>query len=695
MSTPPSIPRRPPGRGLDYDELRADALRLIREAAGEVWTDFNEHDPGVTTLELLCYALTELSYRAAFPIADILAGADGRIDKGRQALYGPRRILPCGPVTINDYRKLLVDRVPGLGNVWFYPVNAPGAVNGLYDVQLYAPDADPCICEGEPADPLIAKALGIYARHRALCEDVRRITLLRPVRTIVTATAAIDDREEPEAIVAELLYRAARFLAPEIRRRPLLDLLEEGIATSQIFEGPLLRNGFIDDSELGAKADSIDCTKLVSAMASCPGVLSVNEVRVRVGRRGYDATETIEVPHGEILQLDQDMDSKISPIRLLRNGSQYRPDPDRVRQELAKRWRNHRRLYPLAPDYNQAFTAPSGRHRDLAHYASVRALYPEVYGVGPRGLPTDTPPLRQAQAKQLKGYLLIFEQLLANYLAQLAHARDFLSTHAAVDHSPFGSLASAIPDSRDLLIERDDIETPRREAARWIDQRNRFLDLLLTLYAEDTPTDFVSLDHADRAGAHGDKLIETKLALLKALDKATRVRGQGFDYLAATSARNVSGMEIKSRIQLGMKPRGAAVADADTWKLYFVEHTLLRSARNLRCAGKMLDQFEYAFTVSAVLYMPHAQRADAGFRQQAAAALRANTPAHIVVLPRFLDAERFRHFEVLYADWCAALRSRIPRDIVLSSVRLRDFLARCPPESETAYPEKPHGGMSS
>jgi hypothetical protein len=658
--------------------LRTDALRLIQEAAGDVWTDFNEHDPGVTTLELLCYGLTELSYRATLPVADILTGADGRIDTGRQALQIPRRILPGAPVTINDYRKLLIDRVPGLGNVWLLPVHARGAVNGLYDVLLYAPDANACRCEGDPPDPLIAQALGVYARHRGLCEDVRRITLLRPARTTVTATATVDGRAESEAIVAELLYRAGLYLAPEIRRKPLTELVQAGIATSQIFEGPLLRNGFIDDSQLAAKPESIDCTHLVSAMASTPGVLSVNDVRIRVGRRIYDVTDTIEVPQGEILQLDQEMTSATLPIRLLRHGTPCRPDPNRVRQELEKRWRNHRRIHPLARDYNQAFPVPHGRHRDLAQYASVRTLYPELYGVGPKGLPADAPPLRRAQAKQLKGYLLVFEQLLADYLAQLAHARDLLSADPTADrgqreHPP----AATVPDAAELMIESDEIDAPRAGNDQWTDRRNRTLDLLLALYAADVPS--TPGGHTESA-AQSETLIEMKLELLRTLTRTTRQCGHGFDYLAETSSRNASGLEISSRIQLGK---------AQTNRLHVVEHVLLRSARNLYGMSIAFGQFDYAFTVSAVLHVPEA---DAGRRREIAAVLRANTPAHIAVLPRFLDAERIQFFEALYAGWCAALRSRSPRAIVLSSVQLRDFLADCPPEPELS--DRSSGGVS-
>jgi hypothetical protein len=204
------------------------------------------------------------------------------------------------------------------------------------------------------------------------------------------------------------------------------------------------------------------------------------------------------------------------------------------------------------------------------------------------------------------------------------------------------------------------------------------LDLLLSLYAEDVPADISAACSAD---ADGKELVETKLALLRRLAEVTRIRGRGFDYLAGASARHVAGLEIKSRLQLNIGP-----ADAPMRKLYVVEHLLLRSARRLRGAGFGLDRFDYAFTVSAVIHISDAQGIDQGqdpgFRRRVAAVLRANTPAHIAVLPRFLNAEQLRDFEAVHKDWCDALRSRDPWDIARRSVQLRDFLAQCPPEQE-------------
>ena len=78
---PPSIRRRSEddraADGVGFQSLRALGIEATQLASGKVWTDYNLHDPGVTILEQLCYALTELAYRADLPVADQLCGPDG------------------------------------------------------------------------------------------------------------------------------------------------------------------------------------------------------------------------------------------------------------------------------------------------------------------------------------------------------------------------------------------------------------------------------------------------------------------------------------------------------------------------------------------------------------------------------------------------------------------------------------------
>ena len=59
--------------GMDYALLRQEGIKIIEKLAGSRWTDYNTHDPGITILEALCYAITDLSYRLSFEMEDLLA----------------------------------------------------------------------------------------------------------------------------------------------------------------------------------------------------------------------------------------------------------------------------------------------------------------------------------------------------------------------------------------------------------------------------------------------------------------------------------------------------------------------------------------------------------------------------------------------------------------------------------------------
>ncbi|MEJ1968739.1 MAG: hypothetical protein WDN03_08955 [Rhizomicrobium sp.] len=557
-TTPPANP------GLDYAVLKARGVELIQSLSGNVWTDYNEHDPGVTTLEQLCYALTELSYRASFPLENLLIDpAQGRIDTHAQALFIPRRILPCNPVTVNDYRKLLIDRVPEIGNVWLTPLkpaDAPGGVNGLYDIAVYAPGADPCACDADynPAT-IVERVRQAYCAHRDLCEDVDAAYVLDPVKTVVTASVSIDSTLAAEIILAAILFAIGEVFAPVPARRPLASLIEAGLSATEIFDGPLLRNGFIDDAELGPLPDCVTVSSVARAIARTAGVSGVRGVTVTMADNPPVAAGAVLVPPKSILALDTLPGPKGYSIRLLRNGIEVVPNSARVQSELARLKAVQGRTYPLSAQYPQFFGVPQGRVVDLIGYYSIQNQYPNVYGINKFGVPDDATTARRGQAKQLKGYLLPFEQLMADFLAQLSHARALFSIDPALGQTYFSQyLDASVPMAGPLL--RADYKPGLDRIVQASDpvvaRRNRFLDVLLALYGE-------RLDAAMLVGAPGqpendaqatNDLLHAKLAFLHALVAATRGRGRGFDYLAPAVPRNIAGMLIKSRIQLGLDP---------------------------------------------------------------------------------------------------------------------------------------------
>ncbi len=91
--------------------------------------------------------------------------------------------------------------------------------------------------------------------------------------------------------------------------------------------------------------------------------------------------------------------------------------------------------------------------------------YPNAYGINANGLPFDAGVMRKAQAKQLKGFLLAFDQLLANFLAQLRHVKELFSVESASAQTYFFQyLERSVPNVAPLAPRR----LPGRASRRWL-----------------------------------------------------------------------------------------------------------------------------------------------------------------------------------------------------------------------------------
>lgn len=573
LTTAPSIAVTPPqGAGLDFEQLLDQAVSITQALSGKIWTDYNEHDPGVTILEQLCYALTELAYRANYPVADLLVGPrDETVDLRAQSLYQARAIFPTAPVTIDDFRRIIIDRVAEIGNVWLTPIKAAdaGGVNGLYDIAVYAPGADPCGCDGRRSTDEVRDAVrGVYSRYRALCEDMADVRMLEPVGATVAAVVSLDGERDSALILADMLFAIGMLFAPEPKRQSLAEAMAASETPADIFDGPLLRNGFISDDQLTPLPTSLAVAEVLRAMAPVDGVVAVSDLSVAIGpgHTRFALGTTIPIPAWAILSLTNG-GKDIGPIKMYRNGVVCSPNPAKVRRQLDRLWAAQRRTWRLGVEYPRYFPVPEGTWFDPTSYYSVQNQFPNVYGISSYGLPAHASPMRRGQAKQLKGYLLAFEQLLADYFSQLGKLRVLYSANDLSGPTYFyQSLRRSVPNVEPLLASGYETGLAALVASQDPAQQrhDRFLSYLLALYAEDlSAPPSADCDCGQDQDSRLGPLIAAKRALLHQLVPATRDRGRGFDYLRSRPAFAHTGMEIKTRIQLGLIE--AQEVEGDDW----------------------------------------------------------------------------------------------------------------------------------
>lgn len=572
MTTSPTLPTGPlPHLALDYARLREEGVRLLGRLAGEQWTDFNAHDPGITILEQLCYAITDLAYRTTYPIPDLLAGSDVAV-----ALPGPAEILTCDPVTVVDLRKLVLD-VDGVGNAWIADLDEPELAfyyhQGSGELRLQADptelDARPVALSGlhrvllQTSDRLSSDraltqvAARLHAR-RGLGEDFA-LALLTTHEVWVGAKIEVGPIEDPVEVAADIMDRIEAYFAPQVRFTAWDDARAAGLRTDALFEGPALAHGFVL-GDLPALRRTIRASDLIHTIMDVPAVRAVRSLAMASSSTATREQWSLSIPAGSVATLATGSD-----ITLLRAGLPLRVDPAAVQARRDDR-RNAARARALRTDPRD-LRPPPGRDRDLARYHSIQHQLPAAYGVGPLGLPASASATRRAQARQLEAYLLLFDQLLADAFAQLAHARDLLSPEPGQEVRTYFSQPVVDPELRlgELL------RLPPDEHRAWLDaaalrhgdsteRRKRFLAHLLARFAEQLG------DHS-QIGDRGDDrtLIADREAFLQQYPALSRARGSGDDLLG--DADDPSGFARRLRLKLGLREHP---------RFHVVEHVLLR-----------------------------------------------------------------------------------------------------------------------
>ncbi|MFZ4576036.1 MAG: hypothetical protein ACOYN0_16750, partial [Phycisphaerales bacterium] len=485
---------------LDYARLFALGLEHVRRRGSRQWSDHNTHDPGITILELLCYQLTTLAYRASHPLEDLVAGADGQF-------FLPHEVLPCKPVTPSDYRKLLID-LPGVRNAWVhestlvYWMSADGKLTFAPD-----PDAGPlrpvpirgltrAVLDyfGQPSEPHRATirtlARSRLAANRNLCEEFVSVEDAPTFAVSLCAEIELEPGLDPTDVAAALIAAIEEDLCPAVAPVPLEEAVARAKARGEpdplasAFNGPLLTSGFIDDADLAASdpRTHIRLSDVVRAASRVPGVRAVREMTVSgLGPDGHPAPPpdpwNIRMPEGSRPRIDVDscclrMTSRGLPMAMDRAVLRSRVEAILAARQAAIE------VTLATPEIHP----PEGVTRDLASYSSFQLDFPRLYG-----LAFDDP--NNSAARQLRAFLLHFDQVMANDAAQIAGLRELLSRDHASTRTYFAqridSLAGAnsayAPGTTKAALEAQ-LEPGLYDGAS---RRERAADHLLARFGED------------------------------------------------------------------------------------------------------------------------------------------------------------------------------------------------------------------
>lgn len=437
----------------------------------------------------------------------------GKIDVGYTGSAGPAHVVSWAVLQITT-----VLPQPGL------------VVPGILSAARTAVES---IAPGPPAAPVIQFAdrvrraaaavnqLQTYlAGWRNLGEQAVRIGVARVQEIAVRARIEVTGGIDMEQLLATIFVELDKMLSPRVRFESLSTRRSTQPDPDIIYDGPLLRNGFLARA-LAATHPSVlflsDVLRVIMRQRSPAGsdvvtqenpvgrdIVAVTDLELTIFINNRPITSDAEdcLTLVDIQRYRPRLSVAKSRILLVRNDSSVSYDVARVEGLVADA------LLTVDEGSRTKDTLPvwpvkRGDLLPIEDYTPVQEELPAVYGVGHSVLPDSAGPARHAAVRQLQGYLLPFEQILADVTTQLGNINRFFSGDAGEDTTyftrppfdlpgvpsllrrfpPGGNWTAFVgdPDNPVIRALHDAAET-RTEV---LDRRNRMLDHLLARQGED------------------------------------------------------------------------------------------------------------------------------------------------------------------------------------------------------------------
>ncbi len=708
-----TISKKVPGlRSQQYPLLRSEGLNHIEALSSDIWTDYNVHDPGITILEVLCYAITDLGYRTGFNVEDLLAVDGNNFRAMHEQFLTAINVLPTRPVSATDYRKLIID-IPGINNAWLvkhdesltidlkdekFAVTLPDghhsksiSLNGLYNIYIEPDSTIEVLSDAikkKRIQELIDQVVSVFHGNRNLCEDLNEVNVVPAHEVVVCAEIELKPEADAKNVHANVLYTIEQYLSPSITHYSLQEMLAKkkkdgtGYFNDEIFQGFKSKNGFVDTDELEAASlrEVIYTSDLINRLMKVEGVLTIKKLVLN-----YCEDDREERSHEWCLHIKPGFKPVLcrekSLIHFFKDVIPVATKADEVDSLLQVKYADLAKQREAVTTTDSSF--PVGTHRGIDDYTSVSHDFPQTYGIGKAGLPSRSSNERKSQANQLKAYLLFFDQILANYLAQLNNVRQLFSSDDRISQTYFSQVILDVSKIETLFNDYSNLQSKLNSLSEndsiFLDRRNRFLDHLLARFNESF-TEYVLQLFSLEGEAAKKEVLSDKVWMLQHYRDIGYNRGAALDYFNAKDeagnankvwdSENVSGLEKRLAAVLGTKNYlRQSLKDGTAPGMHVVEHLLLRPQREWiispvdgdpdffmpvcieeDCAEDCgLDPYSFRITI---ILPAHAQNFDnVSYRDFLGKVIRLETPAHILPKICWVEKADLGKFEDAYQNW--------------------------------------------
>ncbi|GJM63451.1 hypothetical protein [Persicobacter diffluens] len=467
---------------LDFKELFEYGRELLGDYGSKYWTDHNIHDPGITILEQLALATADMIYRAQRNPEQILFSSN----QNQNTLLSPQQAFPSGAITEKDLRKVIYDQIPEARNIWVSPIEDGHHIKGLYEIFV---DIDLVSNSQEEISKIKAKVAETFYKNRNLGEDLESIHILKKQPLALCGSIEIQENYNRESILAAIYHQIEDFIRPQINYLDPEQYHSIALGEEKLYAGPRLKNGIILDDQLRPKLKRILLSEITKIILDTEGVKRLENFKIQLNEEEFEEQLEISKFSKPSLILPEEESTYTLKIKK-ENESSSNPDfISFLRRYKEKTTHIHSNSEGGIQEINAKLV-----EEDLSSYYSIQHDFPNIYRLGEDGIGLQAPQEVKGKIFQLKGFLMLLEQIMANFFGQLDHVKHLYSAGTEDSKTYHFIPLEGIP----LMDQILDTEKPEdypgllTKLGKTIEakqlRKSRFLDYLLSLYGEEYPT---------------------------------------------------------------------------------------------------------------------------------------------------------------------------------------------------------------
>lgn len=401
-----------------YAILQQNTLDELQRLSGEVWTDYNTHDPGVTVADITNYALTEIDYKLGFKLQDYLTDSKGHFLPERYGLFLSEQVYPTTPVTTDDYRKMLLAEIPQLDNV---DVMIHDKMQGTYDIKLYL---SPFF---KSNDDITKRVRKLYHAHRNICESLHEISFPQLTELDFHSELEINAGVDATSVVVQIYWNIIYYLSGSIRMEYQDRYIHPKPPLEEWMDGTNTNFRIIIPKQKETEQELYSLLLQIKGIKSFKTCYLVRKNKKSIAGHGKSKNETVsDFKNGYCIFIPRYQNEL--KVKICIEGTEMSVNMERFIEELQalyfseKSNRLNRMEKDKSTDYSRSLI-PVSTYRNIYDHRSIVKDFPECYHIE---MNKECSPNRQILGS-FEAYLQLYDWIIQRGLNEIDSLKELLS----------------------------------------------------------------------------------------------------------------------------------------------------------------------------------------------------------------------------------------------------------------------------